>query len=163
MEPTLRDATEDDLDEIRAIYDHYVLTSTCTFQLERDTREARARWFAQHGPKHPILVAELDAAIVGWAALSIYNPREGYAATVEDSIYVRDGFHRRGIGRTLLGALLDRGRALGHHVVVAGVAGDQSASVALHASFGFEHAGRLREVGVKFGRVLDVIYMQKFL
>jgi phosphinothricin acetyltransferase len=159
----IRLATERDLDDIRAIYDHYVATSTCTYQLSAETPHARATWFASHGPRHPVIVAEIDGAIVGWGSLSVHNPREGYARTVDDSLYVRHDFHRRGVGRAILADLIERARSLDHHVVVAGVDAEQTPSLALHASFGFREVGRFREVGFKFGRALDVVYLQKVL
>ena len=160
---TLRPMTEADLGAVNAIYNHYVLHSTCTYQLEPETDAARAAWFHDHGRAHPLLVAEEDGRVVGWASLSRYHPRGGYASTVEDSIYVDRAFHRRGIGAALLGALVTRAETLAHHVIVAGIDSGQPGSVALHARFGFVEAGRLREVGRKFGHSLDVIYMQRLL
>jgi L-amino acid N-acyltransferase YncA len=159
----IRLATPADLPAIRDIYDHYVATSTCTYQLEPETREKRAAWFAAHGEKHPVTVAEIEGAVVGFGSLSVHNVREGYARTVDDSLYVRHDVHRRGVGRALLADLLDRARALDHHVVVAGIDSTQTPSLALHKSFGFEDVGTFRAVGRKFGRILDVVYLQKIL
>ena len=163
MSLRIRLASLDDLEAIRAIYDHYVATSTCTYQLAAETKEARAKWFAAHDEKHPVIVAESDGEVVGFGSLSVHNVREGYARTVDDSLYVRHDVHRRGVGRALLADLIDRARALGHHVVVAGVDSAQTPSLALHKSFGFEEVGTFREVGHKLGRVLDVTYLQKIL
>jgi phosphinothricin acetyltransferase len=154
---------EADLAAVNAIYNHYVLHSTCTYQLEPETEAARAAWFHEHGEVHPLLVAEDGDRVVAWASLSRYHSRCGYASTVENSIYVDRDFHRRGIGSALLAELVGRGRALGHHVIVAGIDSAQPGSVALHARFGFVEAGRMREVGRKFGRWLDVVYMQLVL
>jgi phosphinothricin acetyltransferase len=163
MSVRVRLATVDDLDAIRAIYDHYVATSTCTYQLAPETAEARARWFAAHDAQHPVTVAELDGVVVGWGSLSVHNVREGYARTVDDSLYVRHDVHRRGVGRAILADLIDRALALDHHVIVAGVDSTQTPSLALHRAFGFEIIGTFREVGRKFDRVLDVVYLQKIL
>jgi len=154
---------EADLGAVNAIYNHYVLHSTCTYQLEPETDEGRAAWFQEHGDAHPLLVAEQDGRVVGWGSLSRYQSRCGYASTVEDSIYVDRDFHRRGIGSALLAEIVARGRALGHHVIVAGIDSAQPGSVVLHARFGFVEAGRMREVGRKFGRWLEVVYMQLML
>jgi phosphinothricin acetyltransferase len=159
----IRTATREDLEPIRAIYNHYVQTSTCTYQTEPETAEARLAWFLAHGPEHPITVCEADGAIVGWGSLSRYNPREGYRATAESSIYIREAMHRRGLGKAMLLDLLGRAVALGHHTVIAGVSADQEASLALHRALGFVDVGHLREVGHKFGRWLDVVYLQKML
>ena len=172
---SIREATGVDLAAIDDIYNHYVETSTSTFQEDPTTPEERRAWFAAHGPDHPVLVyedAELvkasgaprvsrvaGGAIAGWASLSRYYPREAYGRTVELSVYVRHGVHRRGVGRALVVALLERARASGHHVVLAQVAADQDPSLALHRSLGFREVGRLHEVGFKFGRWLDVLML----
>ena len=112
---------------------------------------------------HPVLVAEQGGEVVGWGSLSTFNPRRGYARTVEDSIYLRDDWRGRGLGRALLSTLIERARALGHHTIIAGASADQDASIALHAAHGFVEVARLREVGRKFDRWLDVVYLQKML
>lgn len=160
MAVTIRPMTVADLGAVNAVYNHYVLHSTCTYQLEPETHAARAAWFGGHGPAHPLLVAERDGAVVGWASLSPYNARGGYARTVEDSVYVAADCQRQGIGSVLLAEVVARARADRHHVIIAGIDAEQTGSVALHARFGFVHAGRLREAGRKFDRWLDVIYMQ---
>ena len=160
---TLRPATVADLAEINAIYNHFVLHSTCTYQTEPETAEARVAWFANHGPKHPITVGEIGGKIVGWGSLSRFHPRAAYGRTVENSVYVQPNHHRRGIGRALLLDLIERAAALEHHTIIAGIDAEQTASVALHAQAGFVQVGLLKEVGFKFGRWLDVIYMQRIL
>ena len=159
----IRLATADDLGAIEAIYDHYVHHSTCTYQLESDPQGAREAWFSRHGERHPVVVATLDGDVVGWGSLSIYNPRAGYAHTVESSVYVHPGLHKRGIGRALMLDLIARAEALGHHTLIAGVDGEQTASLALHESLGFSRVAHLKEVGFKFGRWLDVIYLQRMV
>jgi L-amino acid N-acyltransferase len=164
---TIREATGIDLAAIDDIFNHYVRTSTCTFQVEPTTPEQRRAWFAAHGPDHPVLVFEDELladgprvagrAIAGWASLNPYNPREAYGHTVELSVYVRPDQQRRGVARALLGELLAQARVVGHHVVLAQVSADQEASLALHRSSGFREVGRLTEVGFKFDRWLDVI------
>lgn len=160
----LRAARPDDLAEIDAIYNHYVRSSTCTFQLEPGTLDERRAWFDEHDAHHPILVAveagPPESAVVGWASLSRYHARAAYAKTVELSVYVRHDRRGAGIGRHLVEALLERAARLGHHVVVGGVCAEQDASIALHRALGFREAGRLREVGFKFGRWLDVVYFE---
>lgn len=159
----LRPATPVDLSAISAIYDHYAATSTCTWGYDPIGPSERGAWFSAHGPKHPVLVATRAGHVVGWGALSIFNPRAGYAWTVEDSVYVRAGQHRLGLGRLLLGALIAQAEAIGHHAIVAGISADQAASLGLHRAFGFFECGRLPELGRKFDRWLDLIYMVKRL
>jgi phosphinothricin acetyltransferase len=160
----LRDARLDDLASIDTIHDHYVATSSCTYQLEPAGLAARVAWFEGHGPRHPILVAvDERGGVAGWGSLSPFNLRGGYARTVEDSVYVRHDRRGAGVGRALLAELLDRAIALDHHAVIAGVDAAQDASLALHARFGFREVGRLREVGFKLGAFRDVVYLQRLL
>src|SRR5688500_8916114 len=100
---TIRLATADDLQAINDIYNHFVLCSTCTYQTEPETMEARRAWFDAHGEKHPVTVAA-DAAgrVVGWGSLSAFHKRAAYGRTVENSVYVHPEEHRKGIGRALL-------------------------------------------------------------
>lgn len=161
--PAIRLASNDDLDAIRDIYNHYVATSTATFQLEPESSAERRRWFDAHDERHPVTVAEHEGRIAGWASLSRFNAREGYRMTVESSVYVHHEHHRRGIGKLLTSDIVRRARELGHHTIIAGVADDQEASIALHLGFGFTEVARLREVGHKFDRWLDVVYLQLLL
>ena len=159
----IRFATCDDLPAINDIYNHYVLHSTCTYQEVPVTMPDRLTWFAAHGPKHPITVALLEDKIVGWGSLSPFHKRAAYRNTVENSLYVAHTHHRRGIGRLLLADLIARARQIGHHTIIAGIDADQPASIALHAALGFEEVAFLKQVGYKFGRWLDVRYMQLML
>lgn len=157
---TIRVAETSDLAAINAIYTHSVLYSTATYQTEPSTDAERAAWFAAHGEKHPVIVAELDGQVVGWGSLSPYHHRAAFARTVEDSVYIHKDFHRRGVGRVILGDLLKRAKEIGHHRIIAAISGDQEPSLALHESMGFTERGRLTEVGFKFGRWLDVVYLE---
>jgi len=161
----IRIAALDDLPAIDAIYNHYVANATCTWQYEPSPPAERRAWFDVHGAAHPITVAVdgSDGAIVGFGSLSVYNKREGYRFTVENTVYVRHDRQRRGIGRALLADLVERARTLGHHSIIASVSADQDASVALHRAAGFVEVGRMRELGVKFGSWLDCVYLQKLL
>jgi L-amino acid N-acyltransferase YncA len=160
---TLRPATESDLVAINDIYNHYVLHSTCTYQEEPELIEDRRRWFSQHGGKHPVIVAVADERVVGWGSLSVFHARSAYRHTVENSIYLHHQYLRQGIGSLVLQELIRRARDLGHHVIIAGMDGEQAGSIALHAKFGFEKVGHLKQVGFKFGRWLDVIYAELIL
>jgi L-amino acid N-acyltransferase YncA len=163
IHPLIRAASEADLPAINDIYNYYVLHSTATYQEEPEPMEGRRAWFARHGAAHPVTVAELDGEVVGWASLSRYHVRSAYRRTVENSVYVRQDCHRRGVGRALTVDLIARARALGHHAIIAGIDAEQAGSVALHESLGFVRVGHLRQVGFKFGRWLDVIYAQLVL
>jgi phosphinothricin acetyltransferase len=161
--PHVRPATLADADAIRDIYNHYVLTSTCTFQVEPDTADERRDWLLDRSAAHPVTVADLGGAVVGWAALSPWKSRCAYAHSVEASVYVRHDLHRRGVGRALVLDLMERAKALGHRTIIGGACTEQAASLALQEALGFERVAHFREVGFKFGRWLDVAYMQLFL
>ena len=160
---SIRPATPDDLPAINAIYNHFVLHSTCTYQETPSTADERAAWFAAHGPNHPIIVAERDGEVVGWGSLSKFHPRSAYGKTVENSVYVRHDLHRQGIGGVLLAELLERAKSAGHHTVLALIDTAQRGSIALHEKLGFTEVARLREVGFKFGQWLDVVYLQRMV
>jgi L-amino acid N-acyltransferase YncA len=160
----LRDASAADLPAISEIYNYYVLHSTCTYQLEPETLADRQAWFNLHSSdKYPVVVAQLDGRVRGWGSLSKFHPRAGYAPTVEASVYIADGFHRRGLGRMLLEDLIARARRAGFHSLIGGASADQPASIALQESLGFTRVAHFKEVGQKFGRRLDVIYLQLML
>jgi len=161
--PTVRTATPADLPAINDIYNHYVRNSTCTYQETPESLDDRREWFAAHGARYPIIVAEIGGEVVGWGSLSPWQKRSAYRYSVENSVYVRHDMHRRGIGSAILGELIARARALGYHAIIAGADAEQAASLALHRKFGFVDCARLREVGFKFGRWLDVIYLQLIL
>jgi len=156
----IRIATADDLVAINDIYNHYVSHSTCTYQEAAEPMESRRQWFDKHGQGHPVTVAEIDGKVVGWGSLSPYHARSAYRFTVENSVYVHHEFHRRGIGAAILRDLIERARANGHRAIIAGIDGEQLASVGIHEKFGFEKVGHLKRIGFKFGRWLDVIYME---
>lgn len=158
----IRPATINDLKAITEIYNEAILTTTATFDTEPKTEAEQRDWFADHGGKYPILVAEQDDIIIGWASLSQWSDRYAYTDTAEISLYVKDGFRGRGIGRGLLEAIISEGEKTGLHTVIARIAEGNQESIHLHESIGFQHIGVMREVGQKFGRILDVWLMQKF-
>jgi L-amino acid N-acyltransferase len=159
----IRPATESDLVAINDIYNHFVVHSTCTYQEEPESLEGRQEWFRHHGDRHPVIVAELAGQVVGWGSLSPYHPRSAYRRTVENSVYVHHDYQRHGIGSLLLAALIARARSLGHRTIIAAIDAEQAGSVALHVRFNFEQVGNMKQLGFKFGRWLDVIYMELLL
>lgn len=160
---TLRLASRADAAALNAIYEPYVRSSTCTMQLEPDTLEWRENWLDAHGDAHPVVVIEDGGEVIAWGALSPYAERPGYRFSVEDSIYVREDRRGRGLGKRLLGELVERARQCGHHAIVAKITADQPASLALHAAFGFVDVARLPEIGFKLGRWVDVVFLQLML
>jgi Sortase and related acyltransferases len=160
---TVCPATKSDLKIINDIYNHFVLHSTCTYQEQPEPLKGRQNWFAHHGPKHPITVAVENNNVVGWGSLSAYHARSAYRRTVENSVYVHHQHHRRGIGSLLLEDLIVRARKAGHRVIIAAIDADQPASIALHSKFNFKNVGHFKQVGFKFDRWLDVVYMELLL
>jgi len=161
--PQIREATAEDLGAIEGIYNHYVIHSACTYQETPGSLEERRTWFDAHGPGYPIIVAEIDGKIVGYGSLSPFHSRSGYRFTVENAVYVRDEFRGRGIGGLLLGELIRRAHLLGFRAIIACVDAEQTASLRLHERHGFVRCGLFRQIGFKFGRWLDVVYLELVL
>lgn len=159
----IRRAQTEDLPAITEIYNEAVLHTTATFDTVLRTLEQQGQWFAQHGDSYPVLVAEKDGEVVGWSSLNRYSDRMAYARTAELSLYIRSDRRGQGIGKTLLGRTLEEGRAAGLHTVLSRITGGNDSSIHLHRVYGFETVGTMREVGVKFGQLLDVVIMQKML
>ena len=160
----VRLATTADAEAIRTIYNDAVLTSTVTFDLRPRSLVEQEAWLEARGGAHAVLVAvEPDGQVVGFASLSPYRDRPAYATTVEDSVYIATDQRGRGIGRLLLGSLVDVATDHGFHTMIARIVGGHDASIALHRSCGFDLVGTEREVGRKFSRWLDVVVMQRLL
>lgn len=162
---TIRPATHGDLQGILDIYNEAVLTTTASYDYEPRTLEQRREWFEERQrEKYPVLVAADEAGnVVGWSALNPYHARVGYRFTSENSVYVAASQRGKGIGRALLGPLLEAGKARGLCAIIAAIDADNEASIRLHAAFGFEKVGHFKKVGFKFDRWLDVVYMEKLL
>ncbi len=159
----IRDAEVADLGAIFEIYNHEVESTVSTFDTEPRDPDADADWLTAREARYPVLVALGDDELLGWGAISRWSSRGAYARTAEVSVYV-DGRHRRqGVGRLLLAALIERAPAGGIAVLVARVAGDNPASIALHESLGFSLIGVQRRSGEKLGRVLDVALLDLHL
>lgn len=164
MSLIVRDATLDDAADILAIYNHAALNTTAVWTDGPSDLEARREWIrARQGAGYPVLVATHQGRIAGFASFGDFRPWPGYRHTVENSVYVDPQHHRRGVGRSLVAALLARAEALHKHAMIAGIEAANTASLALHASLGFAEVARLPEVGCKFGRWLDLVLMQKML
>lgn len=157
---TIRAALEADLPAILDIYNDAVQKTTATFDTEPRPPDSHRKWWDSHGPRHPVLVAEEKGGVVGWASLSAWSDRCAYADTAEISIYVAEAARGRGAGKALMARVLEAGRAAGLRTVIARIADENAASVALHEAFGFTRCGVMRQVGRKFGRLLDVHMFQ---
>ncbi len=159
----LRLATPDDAEAIRTIYNLEVTTSTVTFDLVPRSLEDQLAWQGARDGVHAVVVAEIDATVVGFGSLSPWRDRPAYSTTVEDSIYIERGRRGMGVGKAMLTELVATATAHGFHACMARIVGGHEASIALHAACGFEVVGTEREVGRKFNRWLDVVLMERML
>jgi L-amino acid N-acyltransferase YncA len=158
------DATEADLPAILAIHNEVIANSTAIYTEVPATLEDRTAWRATRVAQgYPVLVAREAGEVLGFASFGGFRAALGYAATVEHSVHVRADARRCGVGRALLSALPDRARAAGKHVLIGGIDADNEGSLALHASLGFEKVAHFRQVGRKFGRWLDLVFVQLIL
>lgn len=161
---TIRPAVEHDLGDIAAIYNHEIVTSVATFDLEAPTLAYwHQRLAGEHPGDHLLVAVDTDDDVVGYAYSWSYRPRPAYSQTRETSIYLDPSVRGQGIGGLLYPALLDAMTDSGVHTAVALVALPNPGSVALHKTCGFEHVGTMREVGFKFGQWIDVEWYQKML
>jgi L-amino acid N-acyltransferase YncA len=165
MPVMIRPAVASDMDAITLIYAHHVNHGTGSFETEApDPTEIARRWSEVQARGLPWLVAEDDGDIGGYAYAAPYRPRPAYRHTVEDSIYVRVDRLGTGLGKLLMPALITAAQACGMRQMIA-VIGDSAneSSITLHRRFGFHDAGLLKDVGFKFGRWLDTVFMQRSL
>ncbi len=156
----IRQAALKDLGAITDIYNQAILRTTATFDTQTKTVDDQKTWFEKHGEKYPIIVAEEGGEMVGWASMSAWSDRCAYAATAEASLYIREGCRGKGMGRQLSVAILKAARLAGLHTAIVRIAGDNEISIKLAESLGYKHIGVMREVGNKFGKLLDVHLMQ---
>ncbi len=158
---SIRPAIDSDLDEILAIHNAAIRDSLAIWTEIEVDRADRERWLAAHDAAgHPVIVAEIDGAVAGYAAYGPWREKSGYRHTVENSVYVAEGFQRQGIARLLMVDLIELARENGIHVMIAAIEAGNLASIALHEQLGFEPPQIMREVGIKFDRWLDLAFMR---
>lgn len=162
--PTIRPAEHTDLPAILAIYNDAVLNSTAAYDIEPSTLEQRTAWFEERARQgFPVVVAEVDGAVIGFGGYGKFREKPGYRFTVEHTVYVAPDRRGRGIGRALLAELIGRARAQGMHAMVGGIDSENAGSLRFHLALGFVEVARFREVGHKFGRWLDIIFVELIL
>jgi L-amino acid N-acyltransferase YncA len=161
----VRPATPDDLTGILAIYNEVIRTSTAVYALDPVSLDERRAWFeGRQAQGCPVLVALDGGAVLGFASFGDWRGAwPGYRYTVEHSVHVRADRRGEGVGRTLVGALLPLALAMGKHVMIGGIDADNVASLRFHERLGFAAVARFREVGHKFGRWLDLVFVQRIL
>ena len=157
----IRDASDGDIEGILAIYNDAVANTTAIWNEKTVDAANRAAWLVERQRKgFPVLVAvDENDFVLGYASFGDWRAFDGYRHTVEHSVYVRQGHRGGGIGRALMLRLIESARALGKHVMVAGIEAGNEASIRLHQSLGFEQAGHMKEVGQKFGKWLDLAFL----
>ena len=160
----IRDADSGDLPGILAIYNDVIETSTSVYSDRPVTLDDRVAWWRTRvGQGYPVLVATDATGVVGFASFGDFRAWPGYRFTVEHSVHVREGHRGTGIGTLLMKPLLARASALGKHVMIAGVDADNAASLRFHERLGFSRVAHFQQVGFKFGRWLDLVFLQRYL
>jgi L-amino acid N-acyltransferase len=160
----IRDAVEADFDEITAIYNEVLTNSTAIYNDRPTTREERLVWWrARREQGYPVLVAVNGSSVAGFATFGDFRPWPGYRFTVEGTIHIHASSRGRGVGTELLKILIHRAKLLGKHTMVAGVDSENAASLRFLERSGFERTAYLREVGYKFNRFLDLIFLQYWI
>ena len=164
MTVDVRPASEADLPAILAIHNDAVQNTTAIWSVHPvDLDNRRAMLQERQAKGYAFLVAVERETLLGYATFGDFRPHDGYFKTVEHSVYVHPSHQRRGVARILMPSLIEAARASGKHVMIGGVDASNGASIALHEAFGFERVGLLPQVGYKFGRYLDLLFMQKIL
>ena len=155
----IRVARREDLQQLLDIYNYEVVHGVATLDLQPKSLEEWGRWFDAHNIKnHPLLVAEQAGRVAGYASLSPYRSKEAYRSTVELSIYIGPDVRRQGVATGMMEAILREARQDPEtHTVVSVITDGNEASRKLHEKFGFTYCGAIREVGMKFGRYLDIL------
>lgn len=160
----IRDATAADLPGILAIYNEVVATSTAIYSSEPVTLANRLEWWRTRvAQDYPVLLAADASGVTGFASFGDFRAWPGYRFTVEHSVHVRANCRGQGVGTQLVQALLPRAAACNKHIMIAGVDAANSASIRFHERLGFTQVGHLREVGYKFDRWLDLVFLQRRL
>jgi phosphinothricin acetyltransferase len=159
----IRPATVADAAALCRIYNQGIQDRVATLETEERTPEERAQWLEARGPRHPVLVAESDGAVVGWASLNVFNPRRAYEHVADLSLYVEREWRGRGVGRRLLDALVARARELDYHKLVLAAFPWNEAGMRAYQRAGFRAVGIYREQGRLDGRWVDTIVMEKIL
>jgi L-amino acid N-acyltransferase YncA len=159
----IRAATPADADAICRIYNQGIRDRVATLETEERTPAERAQWLEARGPRHPVLVAEADGLVVGWASLNVFNARRAYDHVADLSLYVEREWRGHGVGRRLLAALVARAIELGYHKLVLAAFPWNTAGMRAYGRAGFREVGIYREQGRLDGRWVDTIAMEKIL
>ena len=160
---TVRAATPEDAEAICRIYNQGIEDRLATLETELRTPAERRDWLQSRERRHPVIVAVADGQVIGWGSLNRFNPRPAYDHVVDFSVYIERPWRGRGIGRQLLGRLIELARDLGYHKMVLAAFPSNTAGVALYRRMGFSEVGIYREQGLLDGKWVDVIIMERLL
>jgi phosphinothricin acetyltransferase len=161
---TIRPARETDLPEILEIYNHVILHTTAVYAYEPHTLEMRKAWYVgKVKDGYPLFVAEDAGRVAGLSTYGSFRAWPAYKYTVENSVYVAADQRGKGIARLLMSPLIDAARVQGYHAIIASIDAANEASLRLHRSFGFGEVAHFRQVGYKFGRWLDLKFLELLL
>jgi len=161
--PWIRDAGPEDAAALATIYNQGIADRVATLETDERTPEERRAWLASRGPRHPVLVAEVNGQAVGFGSLNVFNPRKAYDHVTVFSLYVERSWRGKGVGGRLLQALIDRARQIGFHKMVLSAFPFNKAGTALYERQGFRVVGVYKEQGLLDGRWVDTIIMEKLL
>ena len=160
----VRTALETDLEAILEIYNDAVVNTTAVYDYEPHTLEMRKQWFRiKEAQGYPVFVATDNGKVVGFSSIGPWRAWAAYKYSVENSIYVAADQRGKGIGKKLLEPLIEAAKQLDLHVIIAGIDATNEVSINLHRKFGFTETGTFKQVGFKFGRWLDLTFMQLLL
>ncbi|MES1215189.1 MAG: N-acetyltransferase family protein [Bacteroidota bacterium] len=157
----IREAIENDLPQLLAIYNDIILNTTAVYDYEPHTLEMRQAWFkTKQEQGFPVFVAEDENKIVGFSSIGPFRAWAAYKYSVENSVYVATDVRGKGIGKLLIPPLIEAAKELNMHTIIASIDASNEASLKLHKSFGFEEVAHFKEVGWKFERWLDLKFLQ---
>lgn len=164
MKLEIRPAEAADLEAMLAIYNDAILNTTAVYDYQPRSSDLQRQWFeTKQAQRLPVFVAYDGATIIGFGSFGPFRPWPAYQFTVENSLYVDSTHRRKGAGTALLASLVSAARTAGYHAMVAGIDATNEASLALHRKAGFEPVAHFREVGWKFDRWLDLVFMERML
>jgi phosphinothricin acetyltransferase len=160
----IRPALEQDLEAMLEIYNDVIVNTTAVYDYQPHTLEMRRQWFRiKEAQGFPVFVAEEDGKVVGFSSIGPFRAWAAYKYSVENSVYVAVDQRGKGIGKLLIAPLVDASVQLNMHTIIAGIDATNEASIMLHRSFGFKEVAHFKQVGYKFGRWLDLTFMQLLL